>query len=787
MLPGKSPRFRAGSCSILAFGLACAATAAPALAAADRPHSGDLSRRLAKLAKPPLRSASPARQAKALDLATHGPGSLLRKGNRVIVEVRFDSRVRAGLDDLRRAGAKVLEVNPRYQRVTVAVKPTALSKLAHVPRVAGTSVALTPVTAALTPCFGDATSEGDTQLHAAEAREKFGVDGGGVTVGLLSDSFNRNLAAPTHAIKDVESGDLPGAGNPCEREDEVGIFDDTETKGEDEGRAMGQIVHDLAPGAKLAFATAFKKTMFGFADNIRKLAEPTASGGAEADVIVDDVSYFEEPFFQEGPVGVAVREVSEAGVSYFSSAGNNNLRNGEKDFTSWEAPEFRDASPTPCPIEEPGFGYAQHCMDFDPGPGVDTGFDITVAGGSTLNIDLQWAQPWEGVTTDLDAYLVNSLGEVIADSEEFNVASTQLPFEFFFWKNPSKAPQTVQLAIDRCDLSCDPENGGDEGTPPVKFALMENGGGVLATEYESSNEGDVVGPTIFGHNGAKDAVSVGAIRYSTNLESPNAAPEYFSSRGPVTHYFGPVTSGSPAPALSEPETLAKPDVVATDGGANTFFGSCFPDAWRFFGTSASAPHAAAIAALELQAKPAATPAEVSQAQREGAVAVGSFPSTAVGAGMLDAVSTIEKLGVSPSFPSAPVPPPAPLPCTPEEPEEPQPEGPSPSPGPGPGGSQNPPGGGEQPAPATFFRHRPPAVLRTAGRTAIAVFRFGSDQSGVSFLCKFDRGKFRPCQAHTVRHFSLGTHVLRVKALNAAGKVDPTPAVFRFRVLPAPAG
>jgi hypothetical protein len=784
MLPGKSPRSRAGSCSILVLTLACALAPAAALAAANRSGDGDLSRRLTKLAQPPLRSASPARQARALDLARRGPGSLLRAGNRVLVEVRVNRRVRSSLDDLRRAGAKVVEVNPRYQRVTVAVKPGALGKLARVPHVAGTSVALAPVTAAVTPCFGDATSEGDTQLRAAEAREAFGVDGGGVTVGILSDSFNQDLAAPTHATKDVESGDLPGTGNPCEREDEVGVFDDTEPKGEDEGRAMGQIVHDLAPGAKLAFATAFKKTMFGFADNIRKLAEPVASGGAEANVIVDDVAYFEEPFFQEGPVGVAVQEVSESGVSYFSSAGNNNLRKGGNDFTSWEAPEFRDAAPTPCPIEEAGFGYAQHCMDFDPGPGVDTGFGITVGGGATLNVDLQWAQQWEGVTTDLDAYLVNSLGEVVADSEEFNVASTQLPFEFFFWKNPSKTSQTVQFAIDRCALeSC--ENGGDKGTPRVKFVLMENGGGVQGTEYETSAEGDVVGPTIFGHNGAKDAVSVGAISYSTDVKSPAAEPEYFSSRGPVTHYFGPVTSGSPAPELPSPESLAKPDVVATDGGANTFFGSCFPDAWRFFGTSASAPHAAAIAALEREAKPAASPAEVSQAQREGAVPVGAFPSTAVGSGMLDAVATLEKLtGVTPPL-SPPEAPPASVPCTPGEPEEePQPEGPlppSPGPGPGPGTSPGPSGSAEQPAPATFLRRHPPKVLRTAGRTAVAVFRFGSDQSGVVFLCKFDRGSSRPCPTRTVRRFGLGAHVLRVKARNGDGKVDSTPVFFRFRV------
>ena len=62
---------------------------------------------------------------------------------------------------------------------------------------------------------------------------------------------------------------------------------------------MAQIVHDLAPGADLAFATAFNGEI-AFANNIRN------SAAAGAEVIVDDVFYPEEPFFQDGPIAVAV-------------------------------------------------------------------------------------------------------------------------------------------------------------------------------------------------------------------------------------------------------------------------------------------------------------------------------------------------------------------------------------------------------------------------------------------------------------------------------------------------
>ena len=84
--------------------------------------------------------------------------------------------------------------------------------------------------------------------------------------------------------------------------------------------------------------------------------------------------------------------------------------------------------------------------------------------------------------------------------------------------------------------------------------------------------------------------------------------------------FGHGTGGT----ASSPEVIAKPDVTATDGGANTFFGSCNAHTWRFYGTSAAAPHAAAVAALEFQAKPAAGEAQVRDALTETASPIVAF-------------------------------------------------------------------------------------------------------------------------------------------------------------------
>ncbi|HXS46653.1 MAG TPA: hypothetical protein VN756_04250, partial [Solirubrobacterales bacterium] len=125
------------TCSIAALALACALLPASALAVQGRQSSGDLSPRLAELAKPSVRSAPTATQARVLSLAPEGPGSLLREGNRILAEVRFDHGAAAGAGDLRAAGARVIDVSPRYQTVTVAVKPSELRRLSGVPGIAG--------------------------------------------------------------------------------------------------------------------------------------------------------------------------------------------------------------------------------------------------------------------------------------------------------------------------------------------------------------------------------------------------------------------------------------------------------------------------------------------------------------------------------------------------------------------------------------------------------------------------------------------------------------------------
>jgi subtilisin family serine protease len=838
MQPGKTLRARLGWSLVAVLLLACLFASPPALAEISRSGAGDLSQRLAELAKPSVRELPESRQARLLSLAPSGPGSLLRDGNRVLVDVRFDHGAAVSAAALRAAGGEVVNVSRRYQTVTVAARPAGLRALAAVKGVQGVSEILTPISSAA-GCSGITTSEGDAQLLANQARADFNLDGRGVTMGILSDSFDQaevavNGSEPvaTHAAEDVANGDLPGPGNPCGHATPVNVLENDSQGGEelptDEGRAMAQIVHDLAPGASLDFASA-SNGEFAFVKNIERLAQPLPEG-AGAQVIADDVVYLDEPFFQDGPVAVAADRTASKGATYFSAAGNDNLLDaGGHEIGSWEAPEYRDAGECPPAVAalseqveaeeqkfieeeelsgvEPQGLRPSHCMNFKPEGPEDKTFGISVPAGGRLSVDLQWAEPWFGVETDLDAFLLDQEGNIVeaevegqnfpVGSTEDNVSRSLKPFEYFHWKNPGPE-QEVQLVINKFSgLGA-----------RLKIALIDSK--VTSTEYPEPGGSDIVGPTIFGHTAASGVISVGAVPFFDS-----STPEEYSSRGPAMHYFGPVTSVAPATSLKPPRIISKPDIAATDCGVTTFF-AVKDEAgnWRFCGTSAAAPHAAAVAALMRQANPALSPAQVRAVLTGTARTVGNYGADAVGSGLIDAFSAVAAVAPPPTItiterPAAVTKDRIPRigftanrpvafacsldggafePCTsPFVPLAPLADGQHGVAVRGidvvgmTGMSETVPFTVDTTAPRTFFRKHPRKVIRTHHRKVKVAFRFGSNEEGVTFTCRVDGGLQRICPENFVRRFRIGLHSVRVLARDTAGNVDATPAVYRFRV------
>jgi hypothetical protein len=799
----------------------CASAPAGAEALGTAPGQEGMTARLAELTSPGLRAAPPDLQARALSLPEAGPGSLLRSGKRVYAEVRFDAGALARTDEVRATGATVVDTSARRQSVTVAARPSQLRSLAQVPGVEIVSEVLTPVTRAACPA-GDFISEGDSQLSADAAREDFGVDGGGVKVGILSDSFDRDQGAATDAADDIASGDLPGSGNPCGQTGSVDVLEDFVAPGDatDEGRGMAQIVHDLAPGAQISFASAFRSES-SFAGNIRALA------AAGAGVIVDDVAWFEEPFFQDGPVASAITDVVASGTTYLTAAGNDNLFEGSNEIASWEAPSFRDSGGCPAELETASGGDATHCMDFDPAAGaanIDDTFGITVEEDEELIVDLQWREPWEGVDADIDAYLLDEDGKPIGEdanegekpalvgSHENNPGETGRPVEVFAWEN--EGPETeVQLAIDRCfGADCNKEASAT-AKPRLKFILLQNGAGVSATEYPDSSGGDVVGPTLYGHAGSPAAIAVGAVPFAST-----SVPESYSSRGPVTHYFGEVLppGDGPAAELPTPQVI-QPQVAATDCGQTSFFVPSVknPGTFRFCGTSAAAPHAAAVVALARQANPNLSPAAIAAGLRATAHPFASVFAPAVGAGLIDAHELIEETALPPRI--TVLTPPRAIgrdrqPSISFEANRPvafrcEPNGSVPFPCVSPFVSEEPLRDGvhgfvvsgtdlagrtgssalvrftvDTVAPRTSFAAHPRKNIRIRGKKVRVAFRFRSSEPSPLFTCRIDGGLFRFCRPRVARNFGPGRHAVRVKAVDAAGNVDKTPAVFHFKVM-----
>jgi len=89
-------------------------------------------------------------------------------------------------------------------------------------------------------------------MNADAARANFGVNGSGIKIGVISDSYNFLGGEATG----INSGDLPGVGNPSGFQSSVNVLRDA-TFGTDEGRAMIELIHDLAPGAEILFHSAF--------------------------------------------------------------------------------------------------------------------------------------------------------------------------------------------------------------------------------------------------------------------------------------------------------------------------------------------------------------------------------------------------------------------------------------------------------------------------------------------------------------------------------------------------
>lgn len=436
------------------------------------------------------------------------------------------------------------------------VKSVMLSRLAH------TNVGLV-------------TSEGAAVLHTSIANLN-GITGKGITIGVLSDSYDTSTG-PIHAANDVSSGDLPGTGNPLGHTNPVVVVQDGPPGATDEGRGMLQIIHDLAPDAKLCFATAFSGEI-GFAANILNLADPTKCG---ANVIVDDVGYSDEAVFSDNLLANAVNTAASTGVAYFSSAGNSNGNDHDEDFNFISDKDVRAGLPgsnlklDQVPPELTAGGF--HNFGTAKSPVIAQSLTTSANDFAVL----QWNDPFNVglVTVNYTLLVFDTNGNFLPDlSGTDNTIATDQPVQAAGLNAPM-GPVGYQLVVARSTTA---------KTRANRFHYT-----FFRQSTTQNNFKQVAPPATHGHPSAARANGVAA-----DFWFDTKGIESFSSLGPTTIYFDSVGR-----RLDTPEVREKPDFAAVDGVQTTFFGQLigtekFPS---FFGTSAAAPHAAAVAGLVLQA------------------------------------------------------------------------------------------------------------------------------------------------------------------------------------------
>jgi hypothetical protein len=687
-------RVRAANLARIGLSMAVAMSLAPAALAGD--GTAKLGEGLKQLVATPAAARTTMRSAATSDASQVRLTSPVQfdAANRALVRISLDgTAVKAStLGSLQRiSGIEVVASDLSYGPGLIE---------AYVPVEQLVSVARTKGVLAVVPSSPMVTNVGatDSQGIVQHRVNKLpaGIDGSGITVGVMSDSYDTNVA-PNSAALDISTGDLPGAGNPLGNTEPVVVLEDSPAR-TDEGRAMLQIVHDLAPKAKLGFATA-NGGQLNFADNIRALAgdpaAPNYRAGFKADIIVDDVIYLDEPFFQDGIVAQAVDEVVAKGVSYFSSAGNrpatqaydSKVRLVPGAESSWAGTNL-DFTGVPAELYAGGF------HNFAGGGAVDIAQTVQFAAnpGSSNTIVMQWNEPFDsepptavgapfasgtgtvptggsadftfsgtagqavmifvdGDTTttgtsipDIMLELYNPAGDLIATKDtgtnpefialelpvagtytvrvisfvptqggdfRYEVSNAELPepvlsdYNLLFFLSTGEfigalaeqntftsrpielgginADVTVQIVIARANTPTPSRHVADR----IRWVGFGN---TSPQEYTS-----YLDPTTYGHNSAAGAISVAAYAFYAPF-----IPEGFTSPGPSTIYFD-----KDSKRLRRVEYRQKPDLAAMDGANTTFFTSdttadedTFPN---FFGTSASAPHAAAIAALVLDA------------------------------------------------------------------------------------------------------------------------------------------------------------------------------------------
>jgi hypothetical protein len=461
------------------------------------------------------------------------------------------------------------------------------------------------------------------------------LTGEGVGVGIISDSFNF-LTTNTFA-DDIASGDLPA---------DVNILRDSSEEGfrSDEGRALAQIIHDIAPNAELSFHSGTsilnESDLVGVDDSdgldeasleaarlggnlgdlqIARAYDALSEPEVGNDIIIDDLNSVLAPIFQQGFRAQAQQRAFERGISVFQAAGSADGKDAiEVEFT----------------------GTAGDFVDFDPTtPGVQ-GIPLTYTPGTVPLVVLHWDDPYQSVspgsdlTADFDLQFLGSDSIIDnANPENNRLTAPQLSSRQTGGSFAGSFRQ--QLAADGSITGADPYEGyglpvdTEEAVSGQWHVRLRQGAGQLENgDARTVRLTFLDGPTPDFSNAGSNASTNGNINTVGSVDTNLNFVEDFNAVGRNTIIFD--NEGNRIPELERKSTGTT--FLAPTGINTTFFGQnddTDPDDFpNFFGSSAAAAAAAGVGALLLDLDPALTPNELrkllsSTADGRGSVSVSS--------------------------------------------------------------------------------------------------------------------------------------------------------------------
>lgn len=315
----------------------------------------------------------------------------------------------------------------------------------------------------------------------------------------------------------------------------------------DEGRAMLQIIHDVAPGAQLAFHTGVVSPR-DFELGVQALAS------TNCDVIVDDITFITEPFFGNGRIAQAIEQFTQqTGKMYVTSAGNFSNNGYQSNFSA------SLTQPT-TNFLAPNSGVRAHVFGTNQDGTQDILQKFNVVPGVYMLV-LQWDESMAsqenmtGASTDLDVYVVTDNGELLVGNNRINIGGD--PTEIIVFEATAEAQANIMITS---------ANGNPPSGLSFRYVAFRSSG-LDILEYFGA-------PTVTGHAMSSEVVSVAAVDYR-NGENPT--PQAYSS-------YGGMLSNQQLIQID----LAAPDGVNTNVGSIGIDNSDEDSFPNFYGTSAAA-------------------------------------------------------------------------------------------------------------------------------------------------------------------------------------------------------